>query len=86
MDVRSSRARFRTPRGSRLTFAQAIARMRRGATLSLQYIRNKPLWELDSFYVAPEVAAVLADCAEVVAANDSLILGLPGHTWWLKTK
>ena len=29
------------------TFTQAIKRMRRGATLSLRYVRNKPVWELD---------------------------------------
>jgi len=48
-------------RRASLTFAQAITRMRRGATLSLQYVRNKPVWELDSFAVAPEVATLLAD-------------------------
>jgi hypothetical protein len=71
---------------SRLNFGQAIARMRAGAILNLQYVRAKPVWELGRFEVAPEVAALLVDCKQVEAANDSLIPGLPGQTWRLRTK
>ena len=69
-----------------LNSTQAIARMQAGAVLSLQYVRAKPVWELGRFEVTPEVAAHLVDCAQVEAANDSLILGLPGQTWRLRTK
>jgi hypothetical protein len=75
-----------TKRRAGLNHTQAISRMRAGATLSLQYVRAKPVWELGRFDVAPEVAALLVDCPEVEAANDSLIPGLPGQTWRLRTK
>ena len=65
----------------RLTFSQAIARMRTGAVLSLQYVRSKPVWELDSVDVAPEVAVRLIDCAEITAAGDALFTDVPGQTW-----
>jgi hypothetical protein len=75
---------MRAKRG--INFGQAIAQMRTGSTLSLQYVRAKPVWEIGRFDVPPEVAALLVDHVEVEAANDSLIFGLPGQTWRLKTK
>lgn len=57
----------------RVNSAQAFARMQGGAVLSLQYVRTKPVWELGRFEVPPEVAALLIDCPEVEAANNSLI-------------
>jgi hypothetical protein len=86
MGVRSSPARFRTSRRSNLGFNQAIARLRNGAVLTLQYVRGKPVWELGSFDVAPEVAALLVDDGEIEPAGDALFVDAPSQTWRAKTK
>ena len=60
----------------------ALAAMRKGESLHLQYSAGRPLWSLSGGSgVSAEVAAILTKSTSVVAVGDSLFAGEPGQTW-----
>jgi hypothetical protein len=69
------------PRRHGLSFGQALARLRSGAVLNLQYVRNKPASALDGADVAPEIVSSLINCAEIEPAGDALFDDGLSQTW-----
>ena len=64
---------------------QALAAMRAGQTLHLQYREGRPLWSLSNGQrVTAEVAALLTSNANVVPAGDALFPDQPAQTWGMR--
>ena len=83
MTTRSKSIRFRTPQlRSGPSFGEAIASMRDGAVLRLEYDKGAPVWSLgDGQPVSPEVTALILASGGVEAADNALIPGTPCQTW-----
>jgi hypothetical protein len=64
-----------------LTSAQVTARLRSGAALNLQFIKNKPAWTLSGDDVAPEIVSSLINRAWLEPAGDSLLDDGLSQTW-----
>jgi hypothetical protein len=82
MSARSSSARFRSP-NQRIgpSFAEAIERMKAGGLLRLQYVRSRPVWNLDDTLVSPETVALIMGCGYMEATGDALFPGAVSQTW-----
>jgi hypothetical protein len=85
MSARSSSARFRSSQQrQRLSFPEAIERLRGGSLLRLEYDRAKPAWTLDDKPISPEIVTLLLSCSEVEAADAGLFDGAAGQTWRMR--
>ena len=78
--------RFRVPQSrSGLSFSEAMAQMRDGAILRLEYDKGAPSWSIgDGQPVSPEVTALILASGGVEAADNALIPGTPCQSWRLK--
>ncbi len=63
-------------------FDSALAAMREGQTLHLQFSRGGPLWSLSGgAAVTAEVAALLFNSASIEPVGCALFPGMPAQTW-----
>jgi hypothetical protein len=86
MTARSPSTRFKAPQPrSGLSFPAAIALLRNGALLRLEYDRGRPSWSLgDGQPVSPETVSLLISCGDIEPDDDALIPGTPSQTWRLR--
>ena len=64
------------------TVGAALAAMRGGQCLHLQYQAGRPLWSLSGGQnVSAEVAGILTKNASVVPVGDALFADVPSQTW-----
>jgi hypothetical protein len=67
-----------------VSVSAALAAMRRGEALHLQYQAGRPLWSLSNgCAVSAEVAGILIKDASVVPVGGALFDGMPGQSWKL---
>ena len=63
---------------------RALAAMRKGAQLRLQYRDGRPSWSLGGQTLSADVAAILIASVLVAPADAALFPDLPGQCWRMK--
>ena len=64
------------------TATTALAAMRRGQSLHLQYRAGRAFWSLSGGQsVSADVATILTSNASVAPVDDALFSNMPGQTW-----